>query len=188
NQLSGEHFIHYSNAMEPLTLNWHLAYSTADREVKLRRDYLYVYDEINKVYRNSTTSEGNHTYFGGLDDNILDTGFDFDQPVAFGGIEMNVKGGFTYVDKERDSAFRRFYFKYPNVGGLNDLRTRIPEIIFGPTNVDPTGFVLTENTEPSDFWSASMTNYQGFGQLDIQLTPRLRIAAGARYENSEQIV
>jgi outer membrane receptor protein involved in Fe transport len=188
NQLSGEHFINYSNDMEPLTLNWHLAYSMADREVKLRRDYLYVYDEINKVYRNSTTSEGNHTYFGGLDDNILDTGFDFDQPVTLAGIEVNVKGGFTYVDKERDSAFRRFYFKYPNVGGLNELRTRIPEIIFGSTNVDPNGFVLTESTESSDFWSASMTNYQGFGQLDVQLTPSIRVAAGGRYENSEQIV
>jgi len=188
NQVSGEHFIEVSDDMQPLNLNWHVSYSLADREVKLRRDYLYVYDEVNQVYRNSTTSEGNHTYFGGLDDNNLDTGFDFDQPVTLGDMDMEVKGGFTYVKKERDSAFRRFYFDYPNVGGLNELRTRIPEIIFGPVNVDPNGFVLTESTEPSDFWSASMDNYQGFGQLDIQLTPRIRIAGGARYENSEQVV
>ncbi|MCH8686350.1 TonB-dependent receptor domain-containing protein [Pedomonas mirosovicensis] len=188
NQLSGEHAFEMDGAtFGELKLDWRAVYSQASREVKLRRDYTYDFDENSQVWRNRARPDGNRTSFGGLDDTNIEGGFDFDQELALGAIEMNLKGGAAYTDKERDSAFRRFYYAYP-AGAHLELRERIPEIIFGPTNIDPNGFVLRENTDPSDFFDASMENVQGYGQLDIRLTPTLRLAAGARYEDSKQIV
>lgn len=186
NQASGEHFLDISD-LEPLQLDWRASYSEAQRDAPLRREFTYIFDDFDSVFRLSARPDGNITSFGDLDDEVIDLGFDLSQPAYIANRQVDLKAGFAYYDKERVSAFRRFVFDFPPGANL-ELRTRIPEIIFGPVNIDPLGFVLEERTDASDSFTATLENVQFYGMIDAELSPRLRLAAGARYEDSDQFV
>ena len=188
NQLSGEHIIGFLGGdNEPAEINWRLSYKRADRDAPLRNETTFDFDEnIAQAFELSTGPDSNLTSFGELDDETYEVGFDIVQPIFVGENAVDIKAGFTYVDRARDSQFLRFQFDAP--AGVNqELLARIPEIIFGPANVGPGQFVLEEFTDPSDTFSAEFDNLQAYIQFDVEVSPTLRLAFGTRYESSDQL-
>ncbi|MFC3052770.1 TonB-dependent receptor domain-containing protein [Kordiimonas pumila] len=190
NQLSGEHTfaLFGDNGMfQDMDFDWRVNYSRADRDAPLRREITYVFDDNDDVFRTLARSDANTTSYSALDDESYEAGFNFVQPMSIGDFAVDIKGGFTYEDKERSYGVVRYFFDFP-AGANFDLRELVPEIIFGPANIAPGGIELAEKFDPSDYFTASFENKQGYLGADVQVTDKLRAAFGMRYENSTQIV
>lgn len=193
NQLDGEHTFNLfgdSDVFQDMFFNWRVNLSRSDRDVPLRRSTIYEFDP------NVGTSgadliiprpDSNTTTYNALDEESKEFGFDFEQAMYLGDTPVDLIGGFTYVDKDRSFGLVRYSFAFPT-GITTDLRQLAPEIIFGPTNIDPQGIRLTEVFDPSDFYEATFENVQAYLGADVELSEKMRIAFGMRYEDSEQIV
>ncbi len=190
NQLTGEHYVNLfgdSDTFQTTKINWRANISRSDRDVPLRRDTTYEYNPQLDADLILARTDSNTTVYNALDEETMEFGLDFVQPMYIGGFLADVKGGFTYQDKDRSFGLVRYNFAFP-AGISTDLRALAPEIIFGPGNIRPGGITLTEIFDASDFYSAQFENIQGYLGADIEISPRLRFAFGWRYENSEQVI
>ncbi len=62
-----------------------------------------------------------------------------------------------------------------------------PEELFAPRNIG-TAFRFNEETRPIDAYAGDQTTTSGYGMVDIALTARTRLIAGARVERFDQTV
>jgi outer membrane receptor protein involved in Fe transport len=190
NQLSGEHnFMLFgdSDVFQDTVFNWRANLSRSDRDVPLRRNTVYEYNEDIDAHLILARTDGNTTSYNALDEETKEFGFDLEQAMYVADTPVDIIAGFTYAEKERSFGLVRYNFAFPS-GTTTELRQLVPEIIFGPVNIDPNGIRLTEIFDPSDFYTASFENVQGYLGADIELSPKMRLAFGVRYEDSTQIV
>lgn len=190
NQLSGDHLFALfgdSDTFMETEVDWRFNYSRADRDAPLGRSMAYIFDPADDEYHTLPRADFNTTSYSALDEESYEGGFNFKQPMNVGDFPMDIKGGFTWSDKSRGYGVVRYYYAFPS-GHQPDLRTLVPEIIFGPANIAPGGITLTEKFDASDYFTADFTNYQGYLGADIELSYRLRAAFGMRYEDSTQTV
>ncbi len=192
NQVVGEHFLPFFDSFDlPLTqLDWRVSYSEAKRDVDNRKDFLYELEPDGVFRLDSRILESNQTTYAELEDSTFEVGADLKQAFTLWDMDIELKAGGSYFEQERESSLRRFLFQ-PAQGlssaQLAPLREQIPEIIFGRVNIDPNGYRLVDNTQASDAFLADSEIIAGYAGLDAQVTPTLRIAAGLRYEDSEQV-
>ncbi|WP_374764927.1 TonB-dependent receptor domain-containing protein [Yunchengibacter salinarum] len=190
NQISGDHaFDLIGGDFQRTMVKWRANYSRADRDAPLRRQLTFEFFEFDQSTRLDPRFDRNETTFAALDDESIEAGIDIIQPVTVGEMPVDFKAGFTYYDKDRSSAFRRFNFEFPSAGQLPDtLLQRPPETIFGPRNIGPGGITLRDSTNPSDTFLGQFENVQAYVGVDAQVTPSLRLAAGMRLEDlSKQV-
>lgn len=185
NSLDGEHELELFE--QPTQLNWFANYTEASRDVPLRRRYTYVFDDRLNVFEMLRRNDSNRTEYGFLDDESYDVGLDIVQGAFIGDMAVDFKAGMSYNEKDRASVYLKYGFDLGAVSN-DELRTFIPEIIFGETNVDPNGIVLREFFDPSSAFTAGFENTQAYFQVDAQATDTLRVSAGVRYEDSLQTV
>ncbi len=190
NQISGDHLVSLfgdSDTFLETEFDWRFNYSRADRDAPLGRNMVYIYDPADDVFQTLPRPDFNTTSYSALDEESYESGFNFKQPINVGDTPVDLKGGFTWSDKSRGYGVVRYYYAFPS-GNQSELRTLVPEIIFGPGNIAPGGITLTEKFDASDYFTAGFTNYQGYLGADIELSYRLRAAFGVRYEDSTQTV
>lgn len=190
NQLSGEHnFMLFGNSdtFQDTVFKWRANISRSDRDVPLRRNTVYEYNENLDAHLILARTDGNTTSYNALDEETKEFGFDLEQAMYIAETPVDLIGGFTYAEKERSFGLVRYNFAFPS-GASTELRALVPEIIFGPANIDPNGIRLTEIFDASDFYTASFENIQGYLGADVELSPKMRLAFGVRYEDSDQIV
>lgn len=190
NQLTGSHTVALfgdSDTFQETDINWRANISRADRDVPLRRSTVYAFDPNRESFLLLARTDGNTTTYNALDEETKEFGVDIEQPAYLGDYAVDFQGGFTYVEKERSFGLVRYHFALPS-GTPFELRERVPEIIFGPVNIDPAGIRLTEIFDESDFYSANFENIQGYLSADVELSEKLRFAFGMRYEDSTQLV
>ncbi|WP_417317564.1 TonB-dependent receptor domain-containing protein [Emcibacter sp.] len=186
NQLSGEHYFDVMDTGET-EVKWRAVRSKADRDVPMRKEYYHDFDLGFESYLLSTRADGNRISWGELNDKTSELGFDVKQPVELGDIAADIRVGGMYFKKERESDFLRYGFDFPS--GFNaELRSLVPEIAIGSFNIAPDGFVLTSFVDPSDSYDGSEELFAGYAAIDAQLSEQFRLAAGFRYEDSQQIV
>ncbi len=195
NQLAGDHafeILPEDKGFLPTIVNWRASYSEATRTVQNRKEFTYILEDrfSTPVYRlDGRAQNSNFTEYSDLEDETYEVGLDVNQPFEVFGMDWELKFGGVYTDQERNSNLRQFQFQPVSGGpGFTDfeLREQIPEIIYGRFNVGPDGFQLEETTTASDAFNAASEIYAGYAGLDVQVTETLRIAAGFRYEDSEQ--
>ncbi|MBK5911637.1 hypothetical protein CCR85_09075 [Rhodothalassium salexigens] len=184
-QLNGDHFVNlFDNDWfaGDLEIQWRASYAAADRDTPFRRTYDYVLNEATGLLSFDPQTEGNRTVFGELSDDQYGAGLDFIQPMNWFGRPVDVKLGYAYEKKDRESAFRRYFFD--NFGDLN--RQVIPEFIFTEENIGPDGLTLFPIFQPSDAFTADFRNHQAYIGLDAQVIDTVRVALGGRFEDSVQ--
>jgi len=190
NQINGEHIVSLfgdSDTFQETEIEWRANYSRSDRDVPLRRETVYEFNEGLGTDLILARTDSNTTSYNALDEETKEFGLDFTQPMFVGDYAVDIIGGFTYVDKDRSFGLVRYNFDFP-AGISTDLRQLAPEIIFGPANIGPGGIQLTEIFDSSDFYSASFENIQGYLGADVEISEKMRLAVGFRYEDSTQIV
>lgn len=193
NIVSGEHYwsiLPESAGFLDTEVNWYFSYSESKRDVEDRRDILFEFEEQVDAFAIAVEAipDNNTITFAALLDDTFEGGIDFVQPATIFGQAVDFKFGGQYINQQRDSLFREFGFiPPPGFAADFDLRTQVPEIIFGPVNIDPLGFEITEVTDPQNFFAAEDEIFAGYVQVDAQVTDALRVAAGFRYEDSSQL-
>lgn len=186
NGFFGTHYFDLGGAAET-EVDWFASFTEASRIVPMRRTYEYFYDEVDFIYRLSARTDGNQTIWGEMQDEASDYGVTIKHPGTFMDKEIDFKFGVTSTEKDRTSDFKRYGYDLSNVEN-RELRERIPEIIFGTTNIDPQGIFLREFIDASDSFTAEFKNTGAFAQADMKLSEVLRLSGGVRYEDSNQIV
>lgn len=192
-QLSGEHV--FPELMD-LEVNWRGAYGKALRDapfqVQTNRGFVgdapvFPFGVFGSSFNNAATIE-----FSEVRDTNIDAGIDFLLPVELGNFPIDVKFGYAYTDKERDSFTRTFAFNAssnPNAELLRGVRNDVlfseavlGSDLFGIANGAPLINLITLDNAVS-----TLKVHAGYGGVDIPLGDYVRLAAGLRFETGEQV-
>lgn len=184
NHLSGSHTLPF---LAQAQLDWRYSQATATLEEPDQREYRY-YDD-GSGYQFETRGDGNRRIYSQLEDKNQDLGFDIKVPFKIFKGDALVKMGHNQVEKNRQSQIRRFKFEEQIAGGLSqdELRGSIDQVL-GDQNIGPNGFLLKEDTQPTDNYRATQQLQASYAMIEIPLGKRLRYITGARYERSMQDV
>lgn len=177
-----------SSVFGDLALDWRAAYAESFRDSPYERFVQYESLDGGATFQYDDNQGRNLTTFSKVEDRQygggLNLGYSLD---VFQSLVL--KAGFDYSKTERNSQQRDFRFVEAGALSPEQLRSRI-DFILDPSNIDPLLLVLQEVTGgfADPIYDGDLEIKAGFGGVDVELTPYLRIAAGARYEDSTQIV
>ena len=198
-QLKGEHYFDIGG-FDQLSVNWRAIDGAATRDAPDTRTYTYAdnSDGLEAVVTPNRQAAGDlrdvfqapDRVFSKLRDEIEEYGVDISLPVMLGGVEMDIKAGWSDYRRVRDNRARFFRFDLtPQAPDYVALMT--PEQLFGLDNwgkgyLDARDFSAGAANAAGIFPFASSGEETGsfYGGIDAQLTPRIRAAVGVRYEDT----
>lgn len=185
-QFAGEHFIDAWNA---LAIDWSLTWSAASREEPDTRFHRFErFNEAENLYAFSDTGQSNERSWEELEDEAMNYALNFSVPIEFGAeSDGEIAAGWSYLDKERDSYFRRFRFLTDF--SRNNLRAQLgqtPDLIFADERIAEDLWELQETTQPTDNYTADHRLAAAYLMADLNLGMSWRWMLGARYEDSIQ--
>lgn len=166
-------------------LHWQFTYSKSNRdEPDLREVFRGLLPNGRYIF--SSFGSSGVRFFSDLSDRIYEPQVDYSIPFFKGKISGLFKSGFRATIRSRDFQARRFRF-IPQQ--LTTLDLFLPSnLLFGPGNIRPSGFQITEFTRGTDKYAASMDIYAGYSMVDLAVGSRWRFVGGARIEDANQIV
>jgi outer membrane receptor protein involved in Fe transport len=180
-QLAGEHLL------GDFEIDWRGSIARATRDAPYERSLRRFPDAATGVP--SYEVANNYAIrFSDLTDDLNNIGLDVQRRFDLAnGRELVLAGGFDVSRTERDYNFYAFRFAGGN-SLPDDVRVARPDFLFGPDNIDPNRFVLTEIVTPNDSYRANLDVDAFYVQADFDVTSFIRLTAGARYEEAEQNV
>ncbi len=196
NAVGGEHFFqNLSNSR----LDWRFNYARAKRDEPDLRETLY--ERLSSQVGTSETvnpftyadeSQSGFRMFNNLDDDTKDLSVNWSVFNTSRGRPTQYKVGVNYVDRQRDFRSRRFHFipittQKADTGNLLFDNRLGPEQLFVQSNIG-TAFRFNEETRPTDAYAGNQSTTSGYGMIDIALSARRRLIAGARVERFDQTV
>jgi TonB-dependent receptor len=187
-QFSGEHYI---VALNNLKIDWQGTWAEATREKPDRRFYRYeaidTLEDGSLVYQFSRDGGSNERSWEDLTDESIEGAINFTLPVEItASITSDLKAGFAYLDKDRESEFRRFRFQTDfSRNNLEDVLGFTPDVIFSDQYIAPGLWSLLETTQPTDNYTANERNTAYYLMADTQFGDPFRLMVGARYEDSK---
>ncbi len=193
NALGGEHFF---QGLSNSRFDWRANFARASRDEPDLRETLYeraLNSAPSVVYTYADESQSGFRMFNTLEDDTTDVALNWaTTTTALGEKPTQYKFGFSYVDRSRDFLSRRFHYipittQKADTGNLLFNNTLPPEEIFVESNIG-TAFRLNEETRPTDAYKGDQTTTSGYGMMDIAMSARTRLIAGARVEGFDQTV
>ena len=193
-QLSGDHAF---PSLLDLELGWRFAYGEAARDAPFRRNFTRGRDSLDDGFQllfSPTLSAGSlapgsvGVDFSEVDDENLDVGVDFLIPARFFGNAVDFKFGYAYTDKSRTSFTREFSFT--DGPGFDEFTAIVRnDVLFSDAIAGTAAFDVDFITNPisQDNADSSLEVQAGYVGLDAELGPYFRLAAGARWEGSDQL-
>ena len=187
-QFAGEHYLEAARA---LVIDWTVTWSIATREEPDTLFYRYErFDEAGNLYAFSDTGQSNERSWEDLEDEAVNYAVNLSLPIQFGGdSDGEIAFGLGWLDKKRDSYFRRFRFLTDF--SRNNLRVRLgqsPDLIFADEFIAEDLWELQETTQPTDNYNAGHNLAAAYLMADLNLGMSWRWMFGARYEDSTQDV
>ena len=187
-QFAGEHYLEAARA---LVIDWTVTWSVATREEPDTLFYRYErFDEAGNLYAFSDTGQSNERGWEDLEDEAVNYAVNLSLPIQFGGdSDGEIAFGLGWLDKKRDSYFRRFRFLTDF--SRNNLRSRLgqsPDLIFADELIAEDLWELQETTQPTDNYDAGHNLAAAYLMADLNLGMSWRWMFGARYEDSTQDV
>ncbi|MEE4329758.1 MAG: TonB-dependent receptor, partial [Wenzhouxiangella sp.] len=185
-QLSGDHTF---NIGQGLNVDWRASTSDASREAPNQREAVYEDEDPGEAvdYRLLNSIDGNQITFSRVDDVTDDLGIDLELPVTLFGLDWEWRAGWATMQKDRTAYSRQFGFEGSIPPTLSDSRI---DFIFADQNILDSRFRLREVggiLTPEAYRGELQVDAFHLG-TDVQVTPFLRAALGARFEDGEQLV
>lgn len=192
-QVQGEHFF---PGLHDLKVEWRGSYSEALRDAphQLSNTYRIAADGSLSL---SNSSDANRIQFSRIDDDTTDFGIDFTLPLdrtgeCFFFCETELKAGYAYVENDRIAT--SFIYDINGIAGAVG-----PGGAFGTNRLDyiyaylfqegGPGFVTEiKNDGFPQLYLATLEIDAGYVGIDTQVTPYIRAAVGARFEDAIQAV
>jgi hypothetical protein len=192
--IGGEHF--FQNLTNS-RIDWRVNYARANRNEPDMRETLY--ERAIDLPAGSTVpftyadeSQSGFRMFNTLNDDTTDMNVNWSMLNTAGGRPTQYKFGVNYVDRSRDFNSRRFHFipvttQKADTGNLLFDNRLLPEQLFVGGNIG-TAFRFNEETRPTDAYRGEQATTSGYGMVDLAMTARTRLVAGARVERFDQTV
>lgn len=213
-QLRGDHVF---PSLGDLSVVWRGAYGEAYRDAPYQREYTYIRTQGTPIpelpFRDGslmergqfiaqsfsdafpyqidpglvTGSTPNTLFFSRVDDQNIDAGIDFSLPLDLFEREIDVKFGYAYTDKSRDSLTRNFEYVSNLPVPPEIASSRIDQLLSPPVAGTPVfDLALLQATIDLDNSSSALAVHGAYVGLDAEINPYLRVAAGGRFETSDQ--
>jgi outer membrane receptor protein involved in Fe transport len=195
NAVSGEHFVRGASNSR---VDWRLSYAQAERDEPDLREVLYQQPFLSGTLQPNPAvapvladeSQSGFRLFNDLNDETIDAALNWSLFSTAGDRPTQFKFGVNYVDRSRDFRSRRFRY-IPVVltkdGAPVVNQTLEPEVLYTQQNIG-TAFRFNEETRPTDAYNGDQSTAAGYGMLDMAISGRTRLVAGARVERFEQNV
>ena len=182
-QARGEHVFPQVAYLE---VDWRASYSEATRDAPYQTSVGY--SLASGTPELSTETSLTNLEFSEINDDSTDLGIDLELPFNFGDGEVILKGGYAYVEKDREAQNNELALSGSTVFGP-ELETLRPDIAFSQLFGVGNG-LLTEQGSGGlpGFYLATLEVDAFYAGIDAQLTPFFRAAIGARYEDAIQVV
>lgn len=180
-QFSGDHYFQGGGPAGGL-FDWKLAYSQGEREGNLRE---VLYERQGQTYVLADESQSGFLLFNDLNDEIAEATGNWSSLFFTERYSGSIKAGASFIGRERDFQSRRFRY-VPQTGHNLDL-TQSPEELFVLENFGRRGFLINEETRPTDSYTGTHDILGGYVMGDLTMGD-WRFVGGARVENSEQDV
>ncbi|WP_010543012.1 TonB-dependent receptor domain-containing protein [Sphingomonas elodea] len=122
--------------------------------------------------------------YSDLNENLYSAGADLTfKPIP----DLSLSAGYSYLKTKRFSARRDFQFSAPSSfpNGVAMLR---PDLLLGSAIIDYYKIALVETNEGNPAFNAALRNHAGYGRAVYQITPKLSIDTGLRYETAKETV
>jgi hypothetical protein len=188
NGASGEHFL---QSMGNSRVDWRVSVGRANRDEPDMREVLRQRPiGSTAAFVLSDESQSGFRMFNELNDDSVDAAANWSLFSTAGGRPTQVKFGLNVVDRSRDFESRRFRYIpiVVNKDGVSPINlTQSPEELYASANIG-TFFRFNEETRPVDAYSGEQRTTAGYGMVDVALSARARLVAGARVERFEQAV
>jgi hypothetical protein len=196
NAVGGEHF--FQNLANS-RIDWRANVARATRDEPDLRETLYERllpqvgtPESTNPFLYADESQSGFRMFNTLDDDTLDAALNWSTFSTARGRPTQFKFGLNYVERTRDFRSRRFHFipittQKADTGNLLFDQRLLPEQLFTPDNIGR-AFRFNEETRPTDAYNGEQTTTAGYGMVDLAMTNRTRLVAGARVERFDQTV
>jgi len=191
-QVQGEHFF---PGLHDLKVEWRGSYSEAVRDAPFQLSNIYSIASDGSLAL-SSASASNRFQFSRIDDDTTDFGIDLTLPLDRNGecfffCETEIKAGYSYVENDRQAT--SLIYDINGIGGAqgpNGTGTNRPDYIYAylfqtggvgsVTEVKSAGF--------PQFYLATLEIDAGYVGIDTQVTPYIRAAVGARFEDAIEAV
>jgi hypothetical protein len=196
NAVGGEHFF---QDLGNSRIDWRVNYARASRDEPDLRETLY--ERLSNLAGTSESvnpflyadeSQSGFRMFNELNDDTTDASVNWSVFDASRGRPTQYKFGLNYIDRTRDFQSRRFHFipvtsQKADSGNLLFDQRLAPEQIFVARNIG-TAMRFNEETRPTDAYNGDQTTTAGYVMVDIAMSARTRLVAGARAERFDQTV
>jgi hypothetical protein len=194
NAVGGEHFF---QGLSNSRLDWRVNSARATRDEPDLRETLY--ERLSNLAGTSETanpfvyadeSQSGFRMFNDLGDDTTDAAANWSVFNTAGGRPTQYKVGVSLIDRSRDFQSRRFHFipiTLTKDGALLFNNRLTPEEIFLSNNIG-TAMRFNEETRPTDAYRGDQTTTAGYGMVDLAMSARTRLVAGARVERFDQTV
>ncbi|MEO1419973.1 MAG: TonB-dependent receptor [Pseudomonadota bacterium] len=193
-QVSGTHVFPQIFDVE---VDWRFAYGEADRDAPFRRNFVRGRDSLDDGFQllfSPTLSAGSlapgsvGVDFSDVADENIDFGIDLELPTRIFGQAVDFKFGYAYTDKSRISFTREFSFE--DGPGFDELIAVVRnDVLFtdaiAGTEVFDANFIT--NPISQDNAESSLEVQAGYFGVDAEVGPYFRLAAGLRWEGSDQL-
>ncbi len=190
-QLTGDHVFDNLNGF---SVKWRGAYGEAFRDAPYQRELTYIRSltVANSPFlydANGQVGSTPHTLtFSKIEDTNIDAGIDLLLPLIIADQDVELKAGYAYTDKERSTLSRAYEYE-SNVAVPASILGSRPDQLFGPSVTGTPIFDLTFLGASIDLDNSDSTLlvHGAYAGADFQVGPYIRVAAGGRYEDGEQI-
>ncbi len=190
-QLTGEHLF---PSLGDLSVDWRGAFGQAFRDAPYQREYTYIrdlstanapflFDAIGQVGSTPHTLS-----FSKIEDQNIDAGVDFLLPLIIADSEVELKAGYAFTDKERSTLNRNYEYESSVPVPTSILGSRVDQL-FAPSVTGTPIFDLTFVGAAIDLDNSDSTLkvHGAYAGADFQVGPYIRVAAGGRFEDSQQV-
>lgn len=185
-QLLGEHSL-----TSWLKGNWRVSSSQAKLDTPDRRTYRYdARSGSGTIAYGIADGETNREFLSLLDD-TLDLGFNLDADIfKTDNYNGKLKFGMDMVAASRDSQLTRYEYTWHKKNNIpEDIRVnQNPDEIYSDENIKSDGFVMVNNTNPADGYTADQSIAANYLIFDLDMWNRLSVVLGVRSESYEQNV
>ena len=198
--VKGEHFFNLSDKISAARLAWRYVDGSGLREAPDTRTYTYAVnnDNLDEIVTSSQQAAGDlrevfqapERNWAKLVDGIEEYGFDVELPFFIGDADVLIKAGWSEYERTRDSEDRLFRFDLdssaPDFVGL-----QTPSQFFGLDNWGAGYLTVTDFSSTAanasgifPFAQSSEETTGYYVAVDAQVTPRIRLQAGVRKEDT----
>lgn len=190
NQLTGEHEISSGGS----TFKWSVSQSIVNRKTPSYRRMTYIKNDdqsaadpfIAYVPIGAPSPNYAGRFYSDQSEKFYTSRFDLSIPMNASGSSI-MKFGLSGDYRDRLFDARVFGYTYASRNVPLELLTLGIGEIFAPENINPSGFVLKESTNPNDSYKATGLGTAAYAMVDHPiLADKLRLIAGLRVERFQQ--